>query len=195
MRLICKLILACIGWRATGFDKLYAMPKFIVAIGPHTSNWDFPLGILIKSAYKLQKVKYLGKDSLFKPPFGFIFSAMGGYPVIRSGHQNQVDSYIHAFNSHNEFAIVIAPEGTRKKVDRLRTGYYFIAKGANVPIIPTIMNYRTKSVDFGEVFIPGNDEKEDLLKLDRIFSTNVGKYPELCYGNLTTDHRPPTADL
>lgn len=183
MRFLCLIILKCFGWKATGYEKLYHLPKFIIAIGPHTSNWDFIIGILIRSAYKLQKIKYLGKESLFKPPFGFIFRAMGGYPVVRTGQQHQVDSYIQAFHANEEFAIVIAPEGTRKKVFRLRTGYYFIAKGAGVPIIPTIMNYRTKSVDFGEAFVPGPNEKQDLLELDSIFRTNVGKYPELCFGD------------
>ena len=187
MGLISRLILKCFGWRATGYEKLYALHKFIIAIGPHTSNWDFILGVLIKSAYKLQKIKYLGKESLFNPPFGFIFKSLGGYPVIRSRHQNQVDSYIQAFNNHDEFAIVIAPEGTRKKVERLKTGYYFIAKGARIPIIPTIMNYRTKTVEFGEPFITSQDEKTDLLRLDNIFRTDVGKYPELCYGYLSMD--------
>jgi 1-acyl-sn-glycerol-3-phosphate acyltransferase len=181
MTFISKFILKLFGWKATGYEKLYSIPKFVIAIGPHTSNWDFLVGILIRSAYKLQKIKYLGKESLFKFPHGFIFRALGGYPVTRSGNRNQVDSYIHAFNANKEFAIVIAPEGTRKKVNRLKTGYYFIAKGAHVPIIPTIMNYKTRTVEFGDPFLPGPDELKDLAQLDLLFRTNVGKHPELCF--------------
>ncbi len=175
-------MLKCFGWKAQGTEKLHSIPKYIIAIGPHTSNWDFMVGILVRKAYGLEKVKFLGKASLFKFPYGFIFRGLGGHPVIRSGNQQQVDSYIQTFNAQIEFAIVIAPEGTRKKVDRLKTGYYFIAKGANVPIIPTIMNYRTKSVDFSEAFYPGQDVDKDLALLDQFFRKPVGKYPEKCFG-------------
>ncbi|MBK6544991.1 MAG: 1-acyl-sn-glycerol-3-phosphate acyltransferase [Saprospiraceae bacterium] len=176
-----RMILKLIGWKATGHEKLYNLPKYIIAIGPHTSNWDFPLGILIRAAYGLYKVRFLGKESLFKPPFGFIFRALGGYPVVRSKHINQVDSYIQVFNENPEFAIVVAPEGTRKKVDRLKTGFYYIAKGANIPIIPTIMNYETKSVDFSNAFYAGNSDQEDIRSLEDFFRNRPGKYPELSF--------------
>ena len=181
MTYMSKFILKLFGWKATGYEKLWHIPKFVIAIAPHTSNWDFLVGILVRSAYKLQKIKYLGKESLFKFPHGVIFRALGGYPVTRSGHKNQVDSYIDAFKANQEFAIVIAPEGTRKKVNRLKTGYYFIARGAYVPVIPTIMNYKTRTVEFGDPFIPGQDEAKDLAYLDKLFQTNVGKYPELSF--------------
>ncbi|MEI2696449.1 MAG: 1-acyl-sn-glycerol-3-phosphate acyltransferase [Saprospiraceae bacterium] len=169
------------GWKSTGFETLQQLPKFVIAIGPHTSNWDFLVGILVRTAYGIHKVRFLGKDSLFRPPFGFIFRALGGYPVNRRKHHNQVDAYIQAFLEHTEFAIVIAPEGTRKKVDKLKTGYYFIARGAGVPIIPTIMNYQTKSVDFGTPFYPSDNEQKDLDFLTNFFKNRPGKYPELSF--------------
>lgn len=169
------------GWKATGFESLHQLPKYVIAIGPHTSNWDFLVGILVRSAYGINKVRFLGKDSLFRPPFGFLFRALGGFPVNRQQHHNQVDAYIQAFNEHHEFAIVIAPEGTRKKVYKLKTGFYFIAKGAGVPIIPTIMNYQTKSVDFGTPFYPTDNEQSDLDFLTNFFKNRPGKYPELSF--------------
>jgi 1-acyl-sn-glycerol-3-phosphate acyltransferase len=179
---LCRFFLRCIGWKATGTQSFLHIPKYIIAIGPHTSNWDFLIGILVKYAYKLDSVRYLGKESLFKAPHGFIFRALGGYPVIRSGGLNQVDAYIQAFNKNTHFAIVIAPEGTRKKVDRLKTGYYYIAKGAQIPIIPATMDYTTRTVIFENPFYPGDNGEDDLKTLDLFFRKTCGKYPEFSYG-------------
>jgi 1-acyl-sn-glycerol-3-phosphate acyltransferase len=176
-----KLILRCSGWKVTGYEKLHQLPKYVIAIAPHTSNWDFIVGIIVKFSLGLRKVKYLGKESLFKFPHGFLFYILGGFPVPQSTSQNQVQSYIQFFNRHKEFAIVLSPEGSRKKVDRLKTGYYYIAKGAGVPVIPSIMNYKTRTVSFLEPFYPGQDIPGDLQHLNNLFHSDVGKYPEDSY--------------
>ena len=164
-----------------GAEALQSLPKFVVAIGPHTSNWDFPLGLLVRSASGLTKIRYIGKSSLFRPPFGWLFKAMGGYPVERSESRHQVDAYIDLFHTHKEFAVVIAPEGTRKKVDKLKTGYYYIAKGAGIPIVPAIMDYPSRTVTFCDAFMPGDDEHADQLRVATIIASGKGKYPELGY--------------
>jgi 1-acyl-sn-glycerol-3-phosphate acyltransferase len=178
---ISRIILRLWGWKAEGYEKLHHLPKYVLAIGPHTSNWDFPLGVLVRSAYGLHKVRFLGKESLFRFPYGWIFRALGGYPVVRGKHVRQVDSYVEAFQSHDEFAIVIAPEGTRKKVARLKTGYYFIAKKAGVPIVPSIMNYERKVVEFYDPVYPTDDEQADLDRFEAFFRDRPGKYRELCF--------------
>lgn len=178
MALFCRWIIKLLGWRVINHEFLLKIPKFVIIVAPHTSNWDFPLGLLVRKAYRLDKVRYLGKSSLFKPPFGWIFKALGGYPVDRSKSSQMVQSYIDVFNRHNSFAIVLAPEGTRKKVSHFKTGYYFIAKGAGVPIIPCQFDWKTKEVRFLSEFWPTADEAQDLVQIESMFRGIRGKNRE-----------------
>lgn len=180
-RLLSKIILYLSGWTIRGTEDLIHLKKFVVAIGPHTSNWDFPLGILVRSASGLNKIRFIGKDSLFTFPLGLIFKALGGYPVIRSERKNQVESYSELFARHDEFAIVIAPEGTRKKVDQLKTGFYHIARLAKVPIVPASIDYNHKEVRFYEPFNPGPDAEHEIMKVARIIGSARAKYPEKAF--------------
>src|SRR6187402_3414771 len=125
LRPLYKLIFNLLGWKIVG-DFPPELRKYIVAVAPHTSNWDFPLGVMTRSILRMKKARFLGKDSLFKPPFGWFFRSLGGYPVNRSGHHDVVHQVIDIFNSHDDFILALAPEGTRKKVEKLRTGFYFI---------------------------------------------------------------------
>lgn len=181
MQKISQWILKLFGWRYEGAETLRKLDQFVVAIGPHTSNWDFPLGLLIRWAGGLQKIRYVGKDSLFKPPFGWIFRALGGIPVVRSQSKNQVEMYIELFKAHPVFAIVIAPEGTRKKTDQLKTGYYFIAKGARVPIVPATIDYKSRTVCFHQPFLATENAEKDMLVVARYIASVQGKYPENSY--------------
>ena len=126
---------------------------------PHTSNWDFPIGLLTRRAVGVD-IKFLGKHSLFIPPFGWLFRWLGGYPVDRRKRTNLVDSVVDIFNQHDEFVISIAPEGTRKKVDALRTGFYYIARKAGIPILLCSFNYQIRTVLFGPLFYPGPDPEK-----------------------------------
>jgi 1-acyl-sn-glycerol-3-phosphate acyltransferase len=110
--------------------------KYVIAVAPHTSWWDFPVGVLARSALHIEHARYLGKSQLFKPPFGWIFRKLGGTPVDRSSSHDMVEQVVKIFNAHDEFVLALAPEGTRQKVQKLRTGFYYIAKGAGVPIVP-----------------------------------------------------------
>lgn len=179
MRWISRCILSLLGWTILGAEPLLQIPKFVVAIGPHTSNWDFPLGLMVRWATGLEKIRFIGKESLFRPPFGWIFKALGGYPVIRSESKNQVDRYIELLHSKAEFAIVLSPEGTRKKVQSLKSGYYYIAKGAGVPIVPASIDFPSKTLRFYEPFMAGDDEFADRLRVEQCISSATGKHPEL----------------
>ena len=110
--------------------------KYIIAVAPHTSNWDFPVGLAARSVLRIQSAQFLGKSQLFVPPFGWIFRMLGGHPVDRSSSHDMVEQVVKIFAKHENFILAMAPEGTRKKVTKLRTGFYFIAKGAQVPIVP-----------------------------------------------------------
>src|SRR5210317_1972145 len=126
-------ILQMLGWRIEG-EVASSLNKYVMIAAPHTSWWDFPLGLLVRSAKKLN-IKYLGKHTLFRPPFGFFFRWTGGIPIDRTSKNQTVESLIHALQSHEQMAIVMAPEGTRKKVDKLKSGFYYIARGIGVPVV------------------------------------------------------------
>src|SRR6266849_4696069 len=120
-RPIYLLIFKLIGWRVEGSfptDK----KKYIVAVAPHTSNWDFVIGVMARSILKIQRARFLGKNQLFKAPFGWFFRLIGGYPVDRSSSHDMVHQVVTIFNEHEAFILAIAPEGTRKKVPKLKTG-------------------------------------------------------------------------
>jgi 1-acyl-sn-glycerol-3-phosphate acyltransferase len=167
-----------LGWTLQG-----AMPtqykKFVIAVAPHTSSWDFVIGIMARSALHLQKARFLGKSQLFKPPFGWFFRMLGGTPVDRSSSHDVVDQVVHIFNAHDEFILALAPEGTRQKVEKLRTGFYYIAKGAGVPIVPAGFDFEKKQVIVGQPLFPSSDFEADMTTLLTFYRSIKGKIPEL----------------
>jgi 1-acyl-sn-glycerol-3-phosphate acyltransferase len=178
MRRLYELIFKLVGWKVRGhFPR--GLKKYIVAVAPHTSNWDFVVGIAARSILRMKKTKFLGKGQLFRPPYGWIFRALGGYPVDRSSRQDMVKQVVALFNSHDHFILAIAPEGTRKKVAKLRTGFYYIAKAAGIPIIPTGFDFKKKEVVIGEPLYPTEDINQDFNKLYSFYGNIVGRNPEL----------------
>jgi 1-acyl-sn-glycerol-3-phosphate acyltransferase len=166
------------GWRITGqFPP--DLKKYIVAVAPHTSNWDFVIGVMARSIVRMEHAKFLGKDSLFKPPFGWFFKWLGGYPVNRSQSHDVVHQVVDIFNAHDEFILALAPEGTRKKVDKLRTGFYYIAKGAQVPIVPVGFDFSHKEIVIGEPMYPTDNFEKDINSLLAFYRKMKGKNPEL----------------
>jgi 1-acyl-sn-glycerol-3-phosphate acyltransferase len=177
LRQLCKTILKLAGWKAAnGFP--YELKKYIVIVGPHTSNWDFVIGVLFRKALRLEKARYLGKKELFDPPFGWLFRWLGGYPVDRSKNKNMVEEVVKVFNEREEFGIALSPEGTRTRVDKLRTGFYNIAKGANIPIVMVGLDYANKQVTFSEPFRPGENQEADFERILKFFRPIQGKFPE-----------------
>ena len=148
-------------------------------VGPHTSNWDFPIGVLARSIIQIQDAKYLGKSSLFKWPHGFIFRALGGHPVHRSRNNNLVDAVIDLFNNKEKFAVALAPEGTRSKVESIKTGFYHIAVKAKIPIIKVGLDYSLKQTIIDAPFYPSGDIERDMPLILDFFSKIKGKHPEL----------------
>lgn len=166
-----------IGWSVRVPFDTYP-DKFILIVAPHTASFDFVIGILSRAALGIHSTKYLGKSQLFKFPFGAFFRATGGYPVERNKNNNLVDSVAEIFNNHDKFSIALAPEGTRSKVSRLKTGFYHIAKKANIPIIPVGFDYGSKTVVAGHPFSPSDDIEQDFRLLFEFFDNIKGKYPE-----------------
>ncbi|HCL05872.1 MAG TPA: acyltransferase [Chitinophagaceae bacterium] len=186
MRLLWKLYLWMTGWKVqTNFP--YHIPKCVVIVAPHTSAWDFVIGLAVRSVLRLQHVKYLGKSELFEGRFGFFFRRLGGYPVDRSNKHNMVDQVVDLFNQHDRFVLALSPEGTRKKVDRLKTGFYHIAKKAGVPIIMTAFDFKRKEVYFDKPFYTTDDEAADFRKIISFYAPVQGKKPDQGLTHLLAD--------
>jgi len=153
------------------------LPKYIIIVAPHTANKDFFIGLAVRSILGF-KSYYLAKSELFKPPFGFIFRWLGGYPVDRSKFNRLVEAVVDIFNSKEVFSIAIAPEGTRKKVKKLKTGFYHISRKANVPIIMMGFDFGNKKIRISEPFLPTNNVLNDFTKIIDFFSSCKGVIPE-----------------
>ncbi len=160
MKYLSRLILKILGWKVI-LEIPADLKKYVVAVAPHTSWKDFFLGLVVRSSIG-RKIYYLGKKELFDSPLGFFFWWTGGRPVDRKQKTGLVDQVVALFNGSEEFAIGIAPEGTRKKVSDFKTGFYFIAQKAGVPIIPCLFDYGHKTVHFMKPFYPTSDSEKDL---------------------------------
>lgn len=184
MRAFWKLYLKVFGWKIVGLPP--QLNKFVMIVGPHTSALDFIIGVAVRSVTRM-KTHYLGKKELFKPPFGFIFRKLGGYPVDRSSSKNMVDEVVNIFNAHDQFSIALAPEGTRQKVEKLRTGFYHIALNAKVPLAMAALDFGNREVIFSEPFEPSGNKKDDFQKIFKFFKEIKGKHPELGMHDLRID--------
>ncbi|MEZ4829200.1 MAG: 1-acyl-sn-glycerol-3-phosphate acyltransferase [Bacteroidia bacterium] len=173
--LLSKLLMFFSGWKIEG--QAPPEKKYIMVVGPHTSSWDFVFGLATKTILRLP-TKYLGKAELFRGPFGGFFRAVGGYPVDRSAHQNLVDAVVELFNQHDAFSIAVAPEGTRSYTPELKTGFYHIARKANIPIRMVGLDYAKKAVTIAEPFFAGPDMEADIQKVVDYFRNTGAKYPE-----------------
>ncbi len=163
------------GWKITG---KVIVPKFVVAVIPHTSNWDFIVGLLVRAAGDINHCRYVGKNSLFVFPFGYLFKALGGIPVDRSKSTNFVDSVVALYPQHDKLGICLSPEGTRSHVTKLKTGFYYIAKNANVPIILCKFDWKNKIVDYAEPFYLTDNMEADMDYILNYFQGVAGKnYP------------------
>ncbi|MFZ1705192.1 MAG: 1-acyl-sn-glycerol-3-phosphate acyltransferase [Saprospiraceae bacterium] len=177
IRLFCRLILKIWGFKQTGhYPK--EIKKKLYAVYPHTSNWDFPLGILMKGAIPMD-VNYVAKDSLFKWPYAWIFKALGGIPVDRNKRTHFVDNMVDLYNKYDVLSFAIAPEGTRKKVGVWKTGFYYIALKAKIPLILVKFDYKNKEVHYSDPFWPTGNFDKDMIFIAKHFEGTIGKNPEL----------------
>jgi 1-acyl-sn-glycerol-3-phosphate acyltransferase len=159
-------------WKIEG--QLPNLAKFVVAVAPHTSNWDFPTGAAVMFALDF-KIAYIGKHTLFRPPFGRLFRWMGGIPVDRSVPNGMVDSSVKAFAQSDQLVLAIAPQGTRKPVPHFKTGFLRIARGAGVPVLLAALDYGTRSVRLGPLVFPGEDIEAERERMERHFGAFKGK--------------------
>jgi 1-acyl-sn-glycerol-3-phosphate acyltransferase len=139
--------------RLFGWDFQGQMPnlsRFVVIVAPHTSNLDFFIGLLGKWALGVD-VRFIAKSSLFVPPIGWFMRAIGGVPVVRTQRNNLVEQSIHEFATRSAFVLVLAPEGTRKRVAEWKSGFWHIARAAQVPICCVALDFGRKRIRLGPV--------------------------------------------
>lgn len=176
-RILYKFIFTTIfGWKVVG-DIDYNLKKCVIIAVPHTSWWDFFLGIFSRGILK-KEINYVAKKELFMFPFGYFFKWTGGTPLNRQKKENKVESIARIFNENEVFRLAIAPEGTRKKVTEWKTGFYYIALQANVPIIPVAFDYGKKEVVYHEPFYPTGNIESDLKILQSYYKGVIGKVKE-----------------
>lgn len=170
-----KRIMRLIGWRLIG--NLPDMPQFIMIAAPHTSYWDFWLVIAGMWAADL-KWSLLVKHTAFRWPLGPIIRGWGAVPVDRNASGGVVRQAVDQFDDNEQFVLALAPEGTRKKVTRWKSGFYRIAVKANVPIVCGGMDYGTKRLVLGEPFWPTGDLEADLPQIQAFFADMKGYKPQ-----------------
>ena len=168
-----RFILRLLRWRVTG--SIPNVPKLVVIVAPHTSNWDFVVGIATKWALGL-RVHWLGKAALFRPPLGMIMRALGGHPVDRTASHDVVATLVDEFAKRRQLLVALAPEGTRKKVERWRTGFYHIAHGAGAPILPVALDWPRRTIQFGSPLTATGDVDGDVNLLQRFYSDVRGRH-------------------
>jgi 1-acyl-sn-glycerol-3-phosphate acyltransferase len=168
-------ITAAVGWQV---QIQQAAPARCVIVGaPHTSGWDLPLTLLLMLAAGL-RLRWIGKDTLFRGPVGWLLRWLGGIPVNRRARENFVGQMVAAFDANERLMIAILPEGTRSSTPYWKTGFYYIALGARVPIVLGYADYRRKVVGLGPTLHPTGDIQADFETIRSFYTGITGKHPE-----------------
>jgi 1-acyl-sn-glycerol-3-phosphate acyltransferase len=166
------MFLKLMGWRVEG--EIPDIKKFVIIAAPHTSNWDFPITLAVAFALKM-KIYWMGKAAMFRWPLAAAFRWLGGIPIDRSKSHNVVEQSIQAFHKLEKLIMLVPPEGTRKKVSYWKTGFYHIARGANVPIVLGFLDYRRKVGGIGPTFHPTGHIERDLQTIQTFYAAVTGK--------------------
>ncbi len=168
-------VLRMAGWRIAG--ELPSRGKCVVIAAPHTSNWDFPLGLTAAAAFGI-RVSWLGKDTVFRRPFGGIMRRLGGIPVHRDRSEGVVGQAVAAFAGADSLILAIAPEGTRSLTPFWKSGFYHIAVSAGVPIYPVYIDRTTRRVGAGPALHPTGNLRRDMDVLRSYYATARGIRPD-----------------
>lgn len=170
-----RRLLALFGWRV---DITWPpVPKCVIVVYPHTSNWDFPIGYLARIAIALP-VQWVGKDTLFRWPIRGLLRRMGGIPVNRRERTGLIDRLTAEFERRPQLWLAMTPEGTRSRTDHWKSGFYHLALAANVPVGLASIDYRTRLVGLTTYFTLSGDQEKDLARMRAIYAGKVGRHPE-----------------
>lgn len=175
MYYLSKFIFWLFGWKIKG--EVPPIKKFVVIAAPHTSAWDLVFGLCAIYILRL-KLTFFAKKEAFDSPLGFLFRAFGGVPVDRSSKHNMVEHVVKMFEEHDSFILALAPEGTRKYVAKWKTGFYYIALAARVPIICAYLDFENKTVGIGPTIYPSRDLEKDMETILNFYRPIKGKHPQ-----------------
>jgi hypothetical protein len=189
-RLIGNTWLRAFGWHVEG--GVPDVRKAVVVAAPHTSNWDFPFTLAVAFALDVE-VSWLGKHTLFEGVHGPFFKWLGGIAVDRRSRHNLVSQVVDVLNSRDDLMLIVPPEGTRALASRWKTGFYYIATGAEVPIILGFLDFEKKCGGLGHVFRPTGDIAADMAAIRDFYKDVKGKHPERT-GTITLGDDAPQSD-
>lgn len=162
------------GWRVVG--DIPAERRLIIAVGPHTSNWDFFVCMAAMLALDM-RIHWLVKHSVFRPPLAGLLARLGGIPVNRGKPEGMAEDIAGRLNDADAMMIAITPEGTRKKVARLKTGFVRIARAADCPVLPLTLDFTRREIRLYPLFWPGEDAEQDAATIRTLFASATGKNP------------------
>jgi len=175
MRMLAEAFLRLTGWKSEGSEP--QAKKFVLLAAPHTSNWD--LAYLLAIAVRFDVTPHwMGKHTLFRGPMGWLMRRLGGIPIRRHLRENVVEQMTRAFEEHDEFCLTIPPEGTRGRAPHWKSGFYHIARSADVPIVFGYLDYASKRGGLGPEFRPTGDLKADMDVIRAFYAGIRGKHPE-----------------
>ena len=166
-------VLRLMGWRIEGaFPDL---PKFLIIVAPHSSNWDWVIGMSAVLALKVD-AHWVAKHTLFRGPLGPLARWLGGVPVDRRASHGFVEATAEAYRQHEQLLIGVTPEGTRKQVSQWKTGFYHIARAAGVPVVPAYFDYPSKVVGIGPPLELGPEQETEVARCRAFFQPYSGRY-------------------
>lgn len=170
---LCRGYLALVGWKVRGDWPHF--PKVILVAAPHTSNWDGLLMLVVAGAYRI-KLKWMGKKSLVAGPFGGVMRALGVLPVDRGAKNGLVGSVSEAITQASDVILAISPEGTRTRVEEWKKGFYLIAHAAKVPIVFSVLDFKTKILTISGWLLPSGDFDADWPLIRSHYAKAEGKF-------------------
>ena len=163
------------GWTINLVQELPS--KCVICVAPHTSNWDFIIGILVKYALHI-KANFFMKKEWFFFPMGYLMRSLGGIAIQRDKKLRMTDQMAAEFEKHETLCVAITPEGTRSYNPDWKKGFYFIAEKAGVPIVFAALDFKKKEIKLGEQFIPTGDVDADMMLIKAYFKDVNAKFPE-----------------
>ena len=170
-----KWVLRAFGWTVHVDDP--GADRYVLIMAPHTSNWDWIVGILAAKAIRLD-AHWIGKHTMFQSPLGWLFRALGGIPVDRSRAGDLIPQVVRHFEQDPHFKLGIAPEGTRSGTDHWKSGFHYIARAARVPIVMGWLDYPTRRVGMGGAFMPDDDLQHTFKRVRAFYAPYRGYHPE-----------------
>lgn len=172
---IARWYLTLAGWRIEGEKPPF--DSFVLIAAPHTSNWDLPYMLAFAAVFDL-RIRWMAKHNLFYPPMGWILRALGGVPIVRHKNSNVVADTVETLRGDPKLILVVPTEGSRSRGEYWKSGFYHIARGAGVPIVPSYLDYGRRAGGFGPALQPSGDVSADMQYFRDFYAPMKGKYPE-----------------